>query len=430
MFAKSRGDNHQPQPMSNRRGRLGDRLLYLGVGNLRHPRTGLDNVASAHVSEMIGSALPVDSIIVNSALAATEVSQRGQGKSWQLSSDTAVHDHPPPRSNANKLRYTLTSAFPSQGFYYVSGQARRLIANWLSSGAYGAVLFETWLPLVNVRLSQIPGQCNVFYIAHDFTPKLFADAANLESSVLRRWNLQLDRLKVVPLERRLVTRANSTIFLSRPDMTEWSGIAHNPIALVPTLGGEPLSLMVSEAPVDRTLIFVGSPEFVPNRPALNWIIEQLAPALMAYSPETQILLVGKLTEKLPAKSPNVAGIGFVSNDQLSGLLSKAAGVLSPITHGSGIKTKVLTALRLGTMVFATRESLKGLDFLALEPLIDIAAPNNTARRIAAIIETQATLAAHRRRMISTWNQHLIGRRGALNEHIRSVMSNAACGRDR
>ena len=112
-----------------------------------------------------------------------------------------------------------------------------------------------------------------------------------------------------------------------------------------------------------TFVFLGGLDFPPNRDGLTWFLRNCRQEVLAAVPDFRLLLVGRGCEVRPAEAEgwgeHIRPVGWV--DDLDEVLTTAAGLLSPLRIGSGIKIKVLEALARGLPVVATPHGVLGLE---------------------------------------------------------------------
>ncbi len=112
-----------------------------------------------------------------------------------------------------------------------------------------------------------------------------------------------------------------------------------------------------------TFVFLGGLDFPPNRDGLTWFLRECRQPVLAALPDFRLLVIGRATHDLPPEADawqgRVQPLGWV--DDLDGRLATAAGLISPLRIGSGIKIKVLEALARGLPVVATPHGVLGLD---------------------------------------------------------------------
>lgn len=115
------------------------------------------------------------------------------------------------------------------------------------------------------------------------------------------------------------------------------------------------------------LCYVGSLTWHPNVLGLDWFCAEVLPELRRLLPEVTVRIAGS---GLPSDAagrplapsswqvPNVEVVGFVPD--LETLYRDSAAMIAPIAGGSGVRIKLLEALRAGMPVVTTRAGAAGL----------------------------------------------------------------------
>ena len=110
-------------------------------------------------------------------------------------------------------------------------------------------------------------------------------------------------------------------------------------------------------------MFVGGLNFPPNRDGLTWFLRECREPVLRAMPDFRLLLVGRGSDTPPLEAAawgrHVEPLGWV--EDLDDVLLSAAGMVSPLRMGSGVKIKVLEALARGLPVVATPQGVLGLD---------------------------------------------------------------------
>jgi glycosyltransferase involved in cell wall biosynthesis len=112
---------------------------------------------------------------------------------------------------------------------------------------------------------------------------------------------------------------------------------------------------------DRVLFF-GSPDHLPNRDALQWLADEVAPALLTARPGARVACAGFPHDHEMAKRAAAAGVevlGFV--DDLGAELDRASVVIAPVRLGRGVRVKNLEALSRAAPLVTTTLGRRGLD---------------------------------------------------------------------
>lgn len=113
---------------------------------------------------------------------------------------------------------------------------------------------------------------------------------------------------------------------------------------------------------DKIILFYGDMTYEQNRDALNYIRNNVAPKLKEIENKCKFVFAGKGTEKLENNDVCIY-MGFLTESELFTLIRHSYLVLAPIfeKHESGIKTKVMNAISLGTPVLSTPSGVYGLE---------------------------------------------------------------------
>lgn len=104
------------------------------------------------------------------------------------------------------------------------------------------------------------------------------------------------------------------------------------------------------------LCFHGSWAHQPNRQALTYLQEVVAPALLAAHLDAKLLLAGPGVPRF--HTDNVLSLGFV--EDIDSLIACCDLAVVPVIRGSGVRMKLYDYYALGIPVLATRKAAEGL----------------------------------------------------------------------
>lgn len=111
-----------------------------------------------------------------------------------------------------------------------------------------------------------------------------------------------------------------------------------------------------------SLYFVGSMRYLPNREAVEWILERLWPLLVAREPRLRLTVAG--SDFPPALRARLAGAGIATAADVGDLRAFAApfgAMIAPLFSGSGMRIKLLEAMALAMPVIATTLGARGIE---------------------------------------------------------------------
>jgi succinoglycan biosynthesis protein ExoO len=106
------------------------------------------------------------------------------------------------------------------------------------------------------------------------------------------------------------------------------------------------------------LLFVGS-NTAPNVEGLRWFLECVWPDILLQEPQTRLDVVGTVCAAVSANPKGVTLRGLV--DDLAPFYASAGIVISPLRQGSGLKIKLVEALRFGKAAVVTSTTLQGVE---------------------------------------------------------------------
>ncbi len=198
-------------------------------------------------------------------------------------------------------------------------------------------------------LAAIDGTIPVLYDTVD----IHSDRMMQEATLANDIDLKRAARRVAITERLACTVADGVLVASDNDaetVRRWS--PHVPVHIVPTT----YEILDRQEALGRSgCLFVGNFGHGPNADALEWIVDELFPKVLALEPETLLRVVGQ-----GARSIESPGITFVGNvPDVGPFMQQARVVIAPIRFGSGMKSKVASALCSGVPVVTTTIGAQG-----------------------------------------------------------------------
>jgi glycosyltransferase involved in cell wall biosynthesis len=106
----------------------------------------------------------------------------------------------------------------------------------------------------------------------------------------------------------------------------------------------------------------------PNAHGLDWFCDSVWPLVRARIPDATLTIAGPGLRRNPDGSlavperwvrPGITTVGYV--DDLEDVYGSSAGMVAPILGGSGVRMKLLEAMRAGMPTVTTTDGAAGLD---------------------------------------------------------------------
>lgn len=129
----------------------------------------------------------------------------------------------------------------------------------------------------------------------------------------------------------------------------------------------------------ETVLFMGAYAYRPNREAIDFLVNDVFPALVRARPQAWLLILGGA---VPYERPWLIAPGLVPSQDLPGFIQASAVSVAPIFSGSGTRLKILESLAAGVPVVSTA---KGREGLPLEPGADIFAAETAEDFIEVLV---------------------------------------------
>lgn len=107
------------------------------------------------------------------------------------------------------------------------------------------------------------------------------------------------------------------------------------------------------------IFFCGSIEYMPNKEALDILINKIMPLVSKKNPNIKLVVSGN--KKLPYKHNSLINVGFVSKIKFYSYLKGASLFVNPMKTAFGSQVKMISALVFGKTIIASKKAILGLD---------------------------------------------------------------------
>jgi glycosyltransferase involved in cell wall biosynthesis len=274
--------------------------------------------------------------------------------------DTVVAGQRPIETSASRGRASIWMARslifgrPYTAEKFQGGRYARLMRQLVAERRFDVVCVDhTQMAWV---LDWLPKKMPVWLLMHNAESDLYAQSADFQRLMPARLLYRRESRKLKMLEKSAATRAEKIFGLSPADRDAIRAVAPEAhvtvLPVMPDLKGAPRPT-VGEPHFDVALLATWS--WLPNLHALRWFLEEVYPHLPR---NLSIHVAGAGAEPLLAGIAGITYRGFVPN--VAAFLSGAKVVAVPTRYGSGVETKMLTAIACGCPIVATSASTRGL----------------------------------------------------------------------
>ncbi len=107
------------------------------------------------------------------------------------------------------------------------------------------------------------------------------------------------------------------------------------------------------------IIYTGSYKYLPNKNAIDYLVDILMPKLIKKYPKLKLVLTGGGYEK---KKQYLVNFGIVSKPKLLNLIYNSKLMVLPIDKGTGTRIKIIEAMLVGAKILTTKKGIEGISF--------------------------------------------------------------------
>ncbi|NBI29332.1 glycosyltransferase family 4 protein [Chengkuizengella marina] len=244
---------------------------------------------------------------------------------------------------------------------------------------------QLWPTVYVKKLKKILPNLKIIYREHNVESDLLKQKIK-KQRFLKKFFLLTQISLVKKFEKNLFNYLDFTIVLSKEDK-QLLDIPPNKSEVIP------FGLDDNEQPIGNfntkpNLVFVGSLEYIPNNEGIEWFLDEVVSKLNLS--EVKVFIIGKgANDKLKKKVaafPNVKLLGFV--DDLSSFLLKSNIFIVPLLSGSGIRLKVLEAMRKGIPIISTSKGIEGIQLSHFEDVLIADTPKLFSEHVNLLLKNQ------------------------------------------
>ena len=171
--------------------------------------------------------------------------------------------------------------------------------------------------------------------------------------------LRLEARRFAAFDRRWLARYAALVTMSPDDAATVRRVLALDSTVVPN-GVDTAALTASPLPGEPTVLFAGTFAYPPNAEALEWLLSEIWPRVLARRADARLLVVGRdvppRLEALAGDSVTVAG--WVP--EMQPWFDRARAVLVPMRSGGGTRLKVLDGLASGRPLVSTTMGAEGV----------------------------------------------------------------------
>jgi glycosyltransferase involved in cell wall biosynthesis len=281
-----------------------------------------------------------------------------------------------------RLALNLLSPLPYSVASHRSAAMTRAIGEYAARNDVDVWQFE-WLPYLTMLTR--PAARRVA-IAHNVETLLWRRYYENAAGLAKKLFLKQQWRKMERFERTHFSRADWIVAVSPDDARLIQEQFGQPrVAVVDNGIDRDYFASVKPEPAAQQILFLGALDWRPNLDAVDLLLENVFPHVLAQEPSAQLLIVGRRPPaNLAARIRTMPGVELHADvPDVRPFLAQSGVMTVPLRIGGGSRLKILEALAAGLPVVSTTVGAEGL---CIEPGRDFVRADTAAEMIGALVE--------------------------------------------
>lgn len=283
----------------------------------------------------------------------------------------------------------------------------------LSANSFDTIILDGLYSAACLSTIRVHSSCKVYVRTHNVEHEIWKTLANNTSKPVKSYLIRLLSNLLQKEEIQLLSEVDGIFSISTEDSKKFIALGiKTPLTEIP------VSMELakpSRSTGSNQFFFIGGMDWMPNREAVDTLISEIFPQIKAKIPSAVLHISGAGTEQLQG-GEGIKCHGFVPDS--TAFMQQYGTLLLPLKSGSGVRIKLLEAMRVGVPIVTTsigKEGIEALDCMSIADTTDtfIAA----AIALNENIELKETFAQHSRSFIQE-NYSASTIAAALNEALR------------
>lgn len=279
---------------------------------------------------------------------------------------------------------TAASRYPFLVIRNFSSEEKSDIEDTLKNEHYDIIHAETFYVSPHIPHTEIPiilvDQAIEYQVYQHFVK-------NFKWPILKPF-LALDVAKIKYWETYYWQRAAHVIAVSGRDAkTMRESVAKTKVSVVPNPVGEDL---IEDVPLhfSKKILFQGNYAWLQNVEAVQILVKQVFPKILAKVPDAQLLISGQNADKigeLKAENVKVVNLDISDIEGVKKAYQTSGIMVAPLYGPSGSRVKIVGAMAAKLPVVTTSIGIEGIKAIDGESVLIADTPNELARRAAELL---------------------------------------------
>ena len=241
---------------------------------------------------------------------------------------------------------------------FQSPPLKKKVSDLLVSGSFDAIILDGLYSAACLDTIRLQSTCKVFVRTHNVEHEIWKTLALNTSNPLKSFLIRILSNLLQKEEIQLLNAVDGIFSISLEDSKKFVDLG-----IKTTIVEIPVSMELAEPSIStdsNQFFFIGGMDWRPNREAVDLLISEIFPQIIAEIPSAVLHIAGAGTEQLKG-GKGIKCYGFVSDS--SEFMRQSGTLLLPLKSGSGVRIKLLEAMRIGVPIVTSTIGKEGIDSL-------------------------------------------------------------------
>jgi glycosyltransferase involved in cell wall biosynthesis len=244
---------------------------------------------------------------------------------------------------------------------FVSPAFENLLIQILKTKSFDVIVFEGLFVSPYIHAVRKHSKAPCILRQHNVEYQIWETLAKNEKQPIKAWYLQLLAKRMKKAEHNAIRLFDGLTTVTQQDADVFKAMGCKSPIFVSPFGIDLGRLSPNHTAIEKASVFhLGSMEWLPNRQAMEWFLEEVWPTVNRSVPEAIFYLAGRgMPESFKHyASASVVIVGEVE-DAIEFMQQKEIMIV-PLFAGSGIRVKILEGLALGKEIVSTPLGAQGI----------------------------------------------------------------------
>jgi sugar transferase (PEP-CTERM/EpsH1 system associated) len=258
----------------------------------------------------------------------------------------------------------LVDRLPYAVGHYRSREYARRVRRLLAERSFDVLVCDFLCPVVNLP-ARVP--CPTVLFTHNVESEIWRRHAGTHTNVFVRTLYEQQYRRMLRFERRALARFDCVLAVSEVDRDTFArlypGAIRRPVQVIPTGVDAPYFTPMGppSRPDDRSIVFTGSMDWLPNEDAMLFFCREVLPQVQAAEPQATLTIVGRAPTPAVQRLATQQGVLVTGRvDDVRRYLDSATVFAVPIRIGGGTRLKIFEAMAMGKAIVSTTVGAEGL----------------------------------------------------------------------